>query len=71
MSKPFLEIAGLDKKEQDQLLKDIEAKLEEKKKAGLFTEREVKEIENMEIKPLPDIQDVQSVYEDLIGREKK
>ena len=55
MQKPFLEIAGMD----------------EKKKAGLLTEREIKEIEQMELKPLLDIQDVQSVYEDLMYRQKK
>jgi hypothetical protein len=71
MQKPFLEIAGMDEKSRDELIRDIEAKLDEKKKAGLLTEREIKEIEQMELKPLLDIQDVQSVYEDLMYREKK
>ncbi len=71
MQKPFLEIAGMEEKSRDELIRDIEAKLDEKKKAGLLTEREIKEIEQMELKPLLDIQDVQSVYEDLMYREKK
>ncbi len=71
MKKPFLEIACLEKKERDALIRDIEAGLEEKKKAGLLSEREIKEIEQMKLKPLLDIQDVQSVYEDFMYREKK
>lgn len=71
MQKPFLEIAGMEEKSRDELIRDIEAKLDEKKKAGLLTEREIKEIEQMKLKPLLDIQDVQSVYEDLMYREKK
>jgi hypothetical protein len=39
-------------------------------KDGIFTEREVREIEHKRLHPLPDIQDVQSVYEDLIFKEK-
>ena len=30
---------------------------------GLFTEREIREIEEMPLRPIPDILDVQSVYE--------
>jgi hypothetical protein len=71
MDKIFLEIPGQDEKDRDQLLRDIESELEKKKKAGLLTGREIKEIEQMELKPLLDIQDVQSVYEDLMYREKK
>jgi len=71
MSKPFLEIASLDEKEQKEIIKDIEDRIEKKKKEGLLTGREIKEIENMEPKPLPDIQEVQSVYEDFMYREKK
>lgn len=71
MSKPFLEIASLDEKEQKKIIKDIEDRIEKKKKAGLLTGREIKEIENMELKPLADIQEVQSVYEDFMYREKK
>jgi hypothetical protein len=71
MKKPFLEIACLEKKERGALIRDIEAGLEEKKKAGLLSEREIKEIEQMKLKPLLDIQDVQSVYEDFMYREKK
>ena len=61
----FLEIKCLDKKEQEKILKDIEEKIEQKIKDGIFTEREVHEIEHMKLHPLPDILDVQSVYEKL------
>lgn len=71
MNKPFLEIGVLDEKDRDKLIREIESRLEEKKKAGLLTGREIKEIEQMKLKPLQDIQDVQSVYEDLMYREKK
>ncbi len=61
----FLKIKCLTKKEQDKILKDIEDKINKKIKEGIFTEREVREIEHMKLRPLPDILDVQSVYEKL------
>jgi hypothetical protein len=61
----FLEIRCLAKKEQEKILKDIEKKIEQKIKDGIFTKREVHEIEHMKLRPLPDILDVQSVYEKL------
>lgn len=61
----FLEIRCLSKKEQEKILKDIEKKIEQKIKDGIFTKREVLEIEHMKLRPLPDILDVQSVYKKL------
>ena len=61
----FLEIGCLEKKEQEIILKDIEEKIAQKIKDGMFTEREVREIEHMKLRPLSDILDVQSVYEKL------
>ena len=62
----FFEIKCLEKKEQKKLLAEIEQKIAEKKKSGLLTEREIREIEEMKLRPLPDIQDVQSVYENFL-----
>jgi len=62
----FFEIKCLGKKEQKKILSEIEQKIVEKKKSGLLTEREIREIEEMKLRPLPDIQDVQSVYENFL-----
>jgi hypothetical protein len=61
----FLEIKCLTKKEQKKILEEIERKIKQKIKDGILTEREVLEIEHMKLRPLPDILDVQSVYEKL------
>jgi hypothetical protein len=61
----FLEIKCLGKKEQNQILEEIEKKIEQKIKDGIFTEREVREIEHMKLRPLPDILDVQNIFEKL------
>jgi hypothetical protein len=61
----FLEIKSLDKEKQKKILKDIEQRIKQKIKDGVFTEREIREIEQMKLRPLPDIQDVQSAYEPL------
>jgi len=66
----FLEIKCLEKKEQDKVLKEIDKRISEKKKEGLLTEREIQEIEEMRLHPLPDILDVQSVYEDILFKKK-
>jgi len=60
----FLRIKCLGEAEEKKILEDIEARIAAKKKEGLLTDREVREIEEMRLQPLPDIQDVQSVYED-------
>lgn len=59
----FLKIECLKETEVKKILEDIEARIAAKKKDGLLTDREVREIEEMRLRPLPDIQDVQSVYE--------
>jgi len=64
--KNFLEIKSLDEKEQKRLYDKIEKILAEKKKKRIFSEQEIKEIENMKLNPLLDIQDVQSVYENIM-----
>jgi hypothetical protein len=61
----FLEIKCLDKEKQKKILKDIEQRIQQKIKGGVFTEREIREIEQMKLRPLPDIQDVQSTYKPL------
>lgn len=61
----FLEIKCLAKEEQEKILEDIKKKIERKIKEGMLTEREVREIEHMKLRPLPDILDVQSVYAKL------
>jgi len=60
----FLRIKCLGEAEEKKILEDIEARIAAKKKEGLLTDREVREIEEMRLHPLPDIQDVQSVYKD-------
>jgi hypothetical protein len=59
----FLNVPSLTPDEQAALEREIEARVEAKKKTGLLTDREVREIEEMRLRPLPDIQDVQSVFE--------
>lgn len=61
----FLEIKCLSEEEQKKILKEIEEKIAQKIKEGIYTEREVREIEHMKLRPLPDILDVQSVFEKL------
>lgn len=62
----FLEIKCLGKDAEEKILKEIDNRIAEKIKAGDVTEREIREIEEMTLHPLPDIQDVQSVHEDLL-----
>lgn len=61
----FLKIKCLAKKEQEKILEEIEKKIEQKIKAGILTVREIRDIEHMKLRPLPDILDVQSVFEKL------
>lgn len=67
----FFDIFCLSQEEQENLSQEIERRLEEKKKQGILTDREILEIEAMKLRPLPDIQDVQSVYEDHLFRPKE
>jgi hypothetical protein len=58
----FLTIGSLDKETEKRILGDIEESIARKKKEGLVTEKDVREIEEMRLRPLPDLLDVQSVY---------
>jgi len=62
----FLEIKSLKKQDQKKILEEIAKRIEDKKKTGAFTDKEIQEIEKMELHPLPDILDVQSVYESFL-----
>ncbi|MCJ7580918.1 MAG: hypothetical protein MUP98_10340 [Candidatus Aminicenantes bacterium] len=62
----FLEIKCLEKKDQDRIIEEIEKTIEQKKEEGVVTEKEIREIEEMTLRLFPDIQDVQSVYEDFL-----
>ncbi len=62
----FLEIKSLEKKDQDRILEEIEKTIEKKKKEGVVTEKEIREIQEMKLRLFPDIQDVQNVYEDFL-----
>ena len=62
----FLEIKSMKDKDQKKIMEEITKRIEEKKKNGVFTEREIREIEKMQLHPLPDILDVQSVYESFM-----
>ncbi len=61
----FLEIKCMKREDQIKILEEIERRIKIKIKDGKLTEREVREIEQMKLRPLPDIQDVQSVYGNL------
>jgi len=67
----FLEIKSMSKQNQKKILAEIEKRIAEKKKAGLLTERDIREIEEMRLRPLPDIQDVQNVYESHLYKKEK
>jgi hypothetical protein len=67
----FFEAESLTPEEQKQLAEEIELRIAEKIKDGTVTEREIREIEEMKLRPLPDIQDVQSVYEDRLFETEK
>ncbi len=59
----FLEIKCMEEEDRKKIIEEIEKRIEEKKKEGLFTENEIREIEEMKLHPLLDIQDIQYVYE--------
>jgi hypothetical protein len=68
----FVDIKGLSPEAKRRLLAEIEERIARRIKDGLLTEREVREIEEMRLRPLPDILDVQSVYDGrLFDREDK
>jgi len=64
----FLTIASLEEAEVRRLEEEIRRAIAEKKALGLLTDRDVDDIIHMKLKPLPDIQDVQVVYENFLYR---
>jgi len=66
----FLKIPCLGDDEVERLEKEIEARIAARIRDGLLSEREVREIEEMRLRILPDLQDVQSVYENHLYRPK-
>ncbi len=60
----FFEAESLTAEEIEKIASEIENRIREKLESGTFTEREIREIEEMRLRPLADIQDVRSVYED-------
>lgn len=66
----FIEIKCLSKEEQKRIREEIEKRIAEKKKEGIFTEKEIRQIVEMKLSPLPDILDVQSVYESFLYERK-
>ncbi|OQX55926.1 MAG: hypothetical protein B5M54_00470 [Candidatus Aminicenantes bacterium 4484_214] len=67
----FIEIKCLSAEEQEALAAEIKKRIKAKLQQGLLTEREVEEIQHLQLEPLPDIQDVQSVYEDFMYQDEK
>lgn len=67
----FFKAESLTAEEKKRLEEDIERRIAEKLKDGTLTEREVREIAEMRLRPLPDIQDVQSVLEDHLFEAEK
>jgi hypothetical protein len=67
----FFEAKSLTAGEQKKLREEVETRIARKMKEGLLTSREIREIEEMKLRPLPDIQDVQSVYENFLFEGKK
>jgi hypothetical protein len=65
----FLDIKCLPPDEARRIEEEIEKRIEAKKKEGLITEREIREIEEMRLKPLPDILDIQSLWEDHLYKD--
>lgn len=65
-----MEIKCLSAEERTKILEQIERAIAEKIEAGLLKVKEVREIEEMKLRPPLDIQDVQSVYEDFMYRDK-
>jgi len=59
----FFEAKSLNPEEQKKLADEIERRIAVRLEDGTLTERDIREIEEMRLRPLPDIQDVQNVYE--------
>lgn len=62
----WLSIPSLGEEETRRLEEDVRRAIVERKARGLLTDRDVEEMTAMRLKPLADIQDVQSVYENIL-----
>lgn len=71
MEKDFLEIRSLSREENKKLTQKIEEKLSEKKNKKILSDKEIREIEDMELEPNLDIKDVMGVWEDMMFKPKK
>jgi hypothetical protein len=67
----FLEIKCLTPEEQERIEKEIDEAIARRIEEGILTEREIREVVEMKLRPQLDIQDVQSVYENHLFRDKK
>ncbi|MBN2246818.1 MAG: hypothetical protein JW755_13355 [Candidatus Aminicenantes bacterium] len=67
----FMEIKCLEDDQQKEISEKIEKNISRKLKEGIFSKKEIRDIEEMRLQPLPDIQDVQSVYKELEFIEEK
>ncbi len=54
----------------EEIMEKARASIEEKKRKGIFTEEDIKDIEEMELKILPDVSEVHSFYEAHLFREE-
>jgi len=66
----FFEARSLTPEEQKRLADEVEKRIASKLADGTLSERDIREIEEMRLRPLPDIQDVQHVYEDHLFKPK-
>jgi hypothetical protein len=66
----FLRAGSLTPEEQKKLSAEVESRIAARLEDGLLTEKDVREIEEMRLRPLPDIQDVQNVYESHLFRKE-
>jgi hypothetical protein len=67
----FLEIKCLSPEEQAKIEQEIDEAIARRIEEGILTEREIREIVEMKLHPQLDVQDVQSVYENHLFRDKK
>lgn len=53
----------------EEIMEKARARIEEKKRQGLFTEEDIRDIEEMELKILPDVSEIRSFYESHLFKE--
>jgi hypothetical protein len=66
----FFEAKSLTPEDQKKLAAEIESRIAARLSDGLLTEKDILEIEEMRLRPLPDIQDVQNVYKNHLFKAK-